>query len=51
MAFRTTLGWSLLTSGVVTLLLAALPGSDTWWGIGLCVLGIVVLYVRSGRRY
>jgi len=51
MAFRTTLGWSLLTSGVVTLVLAALPGSDTLWGIGLCVLGIATLYVRGGRRY
>lgn len=46
MAYQTTIGWSLLSSGLVTLLLGFLPGSDLWWGVGLCVLGVVVLYLR-----
>jgi hypothetical protein len=50
MTYRTTLGWSLLSSGVVTLVLAARPGSDVLWGIGLCVLGVAVLYARRSGR-
>lgn len=46
MAYQTTLGWSLLTSGIVTLLLYVLPGESIWWGIGLLIAGLVVLYVR-----
>jgi hypothetical protein len=46
MTYRTTIGWSLVTSGVVTLLLAALPGDPLWWGLLLLVLGIAVLLVR-----
>lgn len=46
MAYQTTIGWSILSSGVVTLLLSALPGDDVSWGVGLCVLGLAVLYVR-----
>ncbi|ELZ20422.1 hypothetical protein C476_11066 [Natrinema limicola JCM 13563] len=46
MTYRTTIGWSLITSGIVTLLLKALPGDSLWWGIGLLVLGIVVFTVR-----
>lgn len=46
MAYQTTLGWSLLSSGLVTLLLYALPGDSIWWGIGLLIAGLVVLYVR-----
>lgn len=46
MAFRTTVGWSLITSGVVTLLLAYLPGESVWWGVGLLVVGIAVFVVR-----
>lgn len=45
-AYQTTLGWSLLTSGIVTLLLFVLPGKSLWWGIGLLIAGLVVLYVR-----
>jgi hypothetical protein len=44
---RTTLGWSLITSGVVTLLLAVLPGDSVWWGLGLLALGVAVFL---GRR-
>ena len=46
MAYQTTIGWSLLSSGIVTLLLYALPGDSFWWGIGLLILGVLVLYVR-----
>ena len=46
MAYRTTVGWSLVSSGVVTLALAFLPGDSLWWGIGLLVLGAAVLVVR-----
>ncbi|WP_165872100.1 hypothetical protein [Natrarchaeobius halalkaliphilus] len=46
MAYRTTLGWSLFTSGLVTLVLIVLPGDSLWWGLLLLALGIGVLYVR-----
>ncbi|WIV65705.1 hypothetical protein [Natrialbaceae archaeon AArc-T1-2] len=46
MSYRTTVGWSLITSGVVTLALTALPGDSVWWGIGLLVLGIAVFVIR-----
>lgn len=46
MSYETTVGWSLLSSGFVTLALAFLPGDSVWWGIGLLVLGAIVLYVR-----
>jgi hypothetical protein len=51
MAYRTTLGWSLFASGVVTLLLGFLPGSDLFWGLSPCLLGAVVLYGRQRRRF
>ncbi|MFC7203754.1 hypothetical protein ACFQJC_09520 [Haloferax namakaokahaiae] len=47
MAYRTTIGWSVLSSGIVTLVLGFLPGSDLWWGIGLCLLGLGILLVRQ----
>jgi hypothetical protein len=40
------MGWSLVSSGIVTLLLAFLPGDSLWWGVGLLVLGIAVFFVR-----
>lgn len=46
MSTRNTVGWSLITSGLVTLLLTALPGDSIWWGIGLLVLGITVFLWR-----
>ncbi|GAB7019571.1 hypothetical protein [Halostagnicola sp. A-GB9-2] len=46
MTYQTTIGWSLFSSGLVTLLLFVLPGDSLWWGIGLLVLGLVILYVR-----
>lgn len=47
MSYRTTLGWSLVSSGLVTLVLWALPGSDILWGLLLLALGAVTLYVRQ----
>ena len=46
MAYQTTIGWSLVTSGVVSLVLWLIPGDSVWWGVGLLLLGIVVLYIR-----
>lgn len=46
MTYQTTIGWSLVSSGVVTLLLAFLPGDSLWWGILLLILGVGVLYLR-----
>ncbi|QLK26293.1 hypothetical protein HYG81_01320 [Natrinema zhouii] len=46
MTYRTTIGWSLITSGIVTLLLSYLPGQSWMWGIGLLVLGIIIFTVR-----
>ncbi|MHB9288614.1 hypothetical protein ACKVMT_16405 [Halobacteriales archaeon Cl-PHB] len=46
MTYRTTIGWSLITSGVVTLLLKALPYDSLWWGILLLVVGVAVFLVR-----
>ena len=46
MAYRTTLGWSLVSSGIVTLLLKVLPFDSLWWGLGLLLVGIVVLVYR-----
>ncbi|ELY92733.1 hypothetical protein C483_07192 [Natrialba hulunbeirensis JCM 10989] len=46
MAYQTTIGWSLFSSGVVTLILKVLPGDSLWWGLLLLALGIFVLYIR-----
>jgi len=46
MAYRTTIGWSLVSSGVVTLLLEYLPYPSIYWGIGLLVLGVLVFVTR-----
>ena len=46
MAYQTTIGWSLVTSGIVSLVLWAIPGDSVWWGVGLLVLGLVLLYIR-----
>ena len=47
MAYTTTLGWSLVSSGLVTLLLGVLPGSNLMWGIVLLVAGGAVLIRRQ----
>ena len=46
MAYQTTLGWSLLSSGLVTMLLFVLPGDSVWWGIGLLLAGLAILAIR-----
>lgn len=46
MAYQTTIGWSLLTSGIVSIVLWLVPGDSVWWGVGLLVIGLVVLYIR-----
>lgn len=46
MAIRSTIGWSLITSGVVTLLLAYLPYPSVYWGVGLLVVGILTFVTR-----
>lgn len=46
MSYQTTIGWSLISSGIVTLLLVVLPGDSLWWGIGLLLLGIAVFFAR-----
>ena len=47
MQYQTTLGWSLITSGLTTLLLKVLPGNSLWWGVALLVAGGVVLYLKK----
>lgn len=46
MAYDTTIGWSLFTSGIVTLLLIVAPYDSLYWGIGLMVLGLLVMSRR-----
>ncbi|WP_255198902.1 hypothetical protein [Halorarius litoreus] len=46
MAYQTTVGWSLVSSGIVSIVLWLIPGDSVWWGVGLLVLGLVVLYIR-----
>lgn len=46
MGYDTTIGWSLFTSGIVTLLLKVLPYDSLYWGIGLLVLGLLVMARR-----
>lgn len=47
MSYQTTIGWSILSSGIVTLLLTVLPYPSMYWGIGLVILGVAVLFVRQ----
>lgn len=46
MAIRSTVGWSLITSGIVTLLLVFLPYPSFYWGLGLLVAGILIFVTR-----
>lgn len=47
MQYRTTAGWSLISSGLTTLFLKAIPGDSLWWGIGLLAIGAFVLFFRK----
>ena len=46
MSSQTTLGWSLITSGIVTIVIGFLPGPDLFWGALLLVSGLLV-YLRQ----
>lgn len=47
MSYQTTIGWSLISSGLVTLLIEYLRYDALYWGIGLLALGLVIFI---GRR-
>jgi len=47
MAHQTTVGWSLVSSGIVTFLLKALPYDSLYWGLLFLAAGIAILYVRQ----
>ena len=47
MQYRTTAGWSLITSGLTTLLLKVLPGNSLWWGIAFLAIGGAILFIRK----
>lgn len=47
MQYQTTVGWSLITSGLTTLFLKAIPFDSLWWGISFLAVGGVVLYLRK----
>ena len=46
MTYQTTIGWSLFSSGIVTLILKIMPGDSLWWGLLLLALGAMILYIR-----
>jgi hypothetical protein len=46
MSYDTTIGWSLFTSGIVTLLLKIAPYDSLYWGIALLILGVIVMFRR-----
>ena len=46
MDYSTTIGWSLFTSGVVTLLLKVAPYDSLYWGIGLLAVGLLIMSRR-----
>lgn len=45
---QTTIGWSLVSSGLTTLLLKVLPGDSLWWGVALLITGTVTFFIRKG---
>jgi len=47
MSIRNTTGWSLISSGLTTLFLKALPGKSLWWGIAFLAIGTVLLINRK----
>lgn len=46
MGYTTTIGWSLFTSGVVTLVLKVLPYDSFYWGVGLLMVGLFIMSRR-----
>ena len=47
MQYQTTAGWSLITSGLTTLLLKILPGNSLWWGAAFLIAGGAILYLKK----
>lgn len=46
MSYQTTIGWSLVSSGIVTLLIDFFPGDSFYWGIAFLVLGVIIMSRR-----
>jgi hypothetical protein len=44
--YRTTIGWSLITSGILTIALTQIPYDSFYWGIAFIVVGLVVFVSR-----
>lgn len=49
MQYQTTLGWSLISSGLTTLLLKILPGDSLLWGIAFLIIGGIILFIRQNN--
>ncbi|ESP89801.1 hypothetical protein [Candidatus Halobonum tyrrellensis] len=47
MSYRTTAGWSLITSGVLTLALTYAPYPSFYWGIGFLIVGVLLFVTRQ----
>lgn len=47
MSYRTTAGWSLLTSGVLTIALTQVPYPSFYWGVGFIVVGALLFVTRQ----
>ena len=47
MKYRSTAGWSLISSGITTLFLKALPGRSLWWGVAFLIIGAGMLVYRK----
>ncbi|MGB3534188.1 MAG: hypothetical protein WBA13_11790 [Microcoleaceae cyanobacterium] len=45
--YRNTIGWSLISSGLTTLLLKVLPGDSLLWGVGFLAVGTTVFLLRQ----
>jgi hypothetical protein len=45
-SYQTTIGWSLIVSGLTTLLIEFLRYDAVYWGLGLLAVGILVFVLR-----
>lgn len=46
MSQRTTIGWSLFSSGITAIVLTILPYPSWWWGVALIIVGVIVISRR-----
>ncbi|MFC6836300.1 hypothetical protein [Halomarina ordinaria] len=46
MSYRTTIGISLIVSGIITLALLYLPYDSFYWGVGFLAVGLFVFVSR-----